>query len=71
MYVENSNISFDLEQEFIIGPTKKYKNCLGKLCFKGELQTGSFLVEFIFILLSHLSQGGSLVTFEMDYMLLF
>ena len=50
---------------------KKYKKCLGKLCFKRKLQAGSFLVELVFILLSHISQGDSLVTFEMDYMLLF
>ena len=50
---------------------KKYKKCLGKLCFKGKLQADSFLVELVFILLSHISQGDSLVTFEMDYMLLF
>ena len=47
------------------------QKCLGKLCFKGQLQADSFLVELIFILLSHISQGDSLVTFEMDYMLLF
>ena len=41
------------------------------LCFKGQLQADSFLVGLIFILLSHISQGDSLVTFEMDYILLF
>ena len=50
---------------------KKYKKCLGKLCFKGQLQADSFLVELIFILLSHISQGDSLITCELDYMLLF
>ena len=35
---------------------KKYKKCLGKLRFKGQLQADSFLVELIFILLSHISQ---------------
>ena len=49
---------------------KKYKKCLGKLCFEGKLQVHSFLVEFIFILLSHISLGDSL-TCELDYILLF
>ena len=44
---------------------------LGKLCFKEQFQADSFLVVLIFILFSHISQGDSLVTFEMDYMLLF
>ena len=38
---------------------KKYKKCLGKLRFKGQLQADSFLVELVFILLSHISQGDS------------
>ena len=50
---------------------KKYKTCLGKLCFEGQLQTHSFLVELIFILLSLISPGDSLITCELDYMLLF
>ena len=50
---------------------KKYKKCLGKLCFEGQFQTHSFLVELIFILLSLLSPGDSLITCELDYMLYF
>ena len=42
----------------------------GKLWFKGQLQANSFLVELIFILLSLASQGDSLITCELDYMLL-
>ena len=38
---------------------------------KREIQADSFLVELIFILLSHISQGDSLLTCELDYMLLF
>ena len=38
---------------------KKYKNYLGKLCFKGQIHVHSFLVELIFILLRHVSQGES------------
>ena len=49
----------------------KYKKYSDKLCFKGQLQADSFLVELIFILLSHISQGDSLITCELDYMLLF
>ena len=48
---------------------KKYKKCSGKLWFKGQLQADSFLVELIFVLL--LSQEDSLITCELDYMLLF
>ena len=36
--------------------TKNTKS-FGKLCFKGQLHADSFLVELIFILLSHISQG--------------
>ena len=50
---------------------KKYQNYLGKVCFKGQIQADSFLVELIFILLSHISQGDSWITCELDYMLLF
>ena len=50
---------------------KKYKNYLGKVCFKGQIQADSSLVELIFILLSHISQGDSWITCELDYMLLF
>ena len=50
---------------------KKLRKCLGKLCFKGQIQIDSFLVVLIFILLSHISQGDSLITCELDYMLLF
>ena len=38
---------------------------------KRQIQADSFLVELIFILLSHISQGDSLLTCELDYMLLF
>ena len=38
---------------------KKYKKCLRKLCFKEQFQADSFSVEFIFILLSNISQGDS------------
>ena len=41
---------------------EKYKKCLGNLCFKGQLQADSLLVELIFILLSLISQGDSLIT---------
>ena len=50
---------------------KKYKKFLGKLCFKGHLQANIFLVELIFILLSLINQADSLITCELDYMLLF
>ena len=51
---------------------KKYKKCLGKLCFKGQqVEADSFLVELVLILLSHIGQGDSLRTCELDYMLLF
>ena len=50
---------------------KKYKKCLGKLCFKGHLQADSFLVELILILLSHIGQRDSLRTCELGYMLFF
>ena len=50
---------------------KKYKKCLGKLCFEGQPRANNFLIELIFILLSHISQGDSLITWELDYMLLF
>ena len=42
----------------------------GKLWFKGQLEANSFLVELIFILLSLACQGDSLITCELDYMLL-
>ena len=50
---------------------KKYKKCSGKLWFKGQLQADSFLFELIFILLSLKSQGDSLITSELGYVLLF
>ena len=37
--------------------------------FQGQVQADSFLVELIFILLRHISQGGSSITCEPDYML--
>ena len=43
----------------IILGMRKNKNCFSKLCFKGQAQVDSFLVELIFILLSHVSQGDS------------
>ena len=49
---------------------KKYNECLGNLSFKGKRQANSFLVELIFILLSHTSQGDSLITCELHYELL-
>ena len=52
-------------------PDKKDKNCLGKLCFKGQLQGDSFLFGLIFSLLSHKSQGDSWINYELYYMLLF
>ena len=52
-------------------PDKKYKKCLGKLWFKEQLQADSFLVGLIFIPLSLISQGDSLITCELDYILLF
>ena len=67
---ENWNISFDLGYEFIIG-LRKNKNCLGKLCFKGQIQADSFLLELIFNLLSHIIQGDSWINCEQDNMLLF
>ena len=51
--------------------TKNTKRCLGKLCFEGQLQANSFLVGLIFVLLSHISQGDSLITYKLDYMILF
>ena len=50
---------------------KKYKKCSGKLWFKGQFQADSFLFELIFILLSLKSQGDSLITSELGYVLLF
>ena len=50
---------------------KKYKKCLGKSCFKEQLQADSFLIELIFILLSLKSQWDCLITCELGYMLLF
>ena len=50
---------------------KKCKKCSGKLWFKMQLQADSFLGELIFILLNLISQGDSLITCELDYMLLF
>ena len=44
---------------------KKYTENLGKLCFKGQRQADSFLDELIFILLSYVSQGDSLITSEL------
>ena len=68
-YLENENswsrIGVDYRAD------KKYKNGSGKLSFKGKLQASSFLVELIFILLSPISQGDSLITCQLDYMLLF
>ena len=51
-------------------PDKKDKHCLGKLCFKGQLQGNSFLVWLIFILRSHISQEDSWISCELYYMLL-
>lgn len=49
---------------------KKNKTCLDKMCFIGELQTDSSVVELTFILLSHVSQGDSWITCKLNYMLL-
>ena len=53
------------------GTDKKCKKCSGKLGFKRPLQADSFLVELILILLSFIIQGDSLITCELDYVLLF
>lgn len=39
----------------------KKKKCLGKLCFKEQVQDDSYLDEFIITLLSHISQRDSLI----------
>ena len=57
--MENWNISFDLKVEVHYRGDKKYESV--NLCLKGQLQADSFLVEVIFILPSHISQGDSLV----------
>ena len=69
IYVENWNISFDLKVGVHYKADKKYEKCL--VCFKGQFQADSFLVEVIFILSSHVSGGDSLITYELDYVLLF
>ena len=50
---------------------KKSKKCSGKLWSKGQLKADSLLVKLIFILLSLVSQGDSLITCDLDYILLF
>ena len=39
---------------------KKYKKCLGELCFERKLQTDCFLVELIFILYKSHKSGRQL-----------
>ena len=70
IHEENWNISFDLEYEFITG-LRKNKKCVGKLCFKEQIQVDSFLFELIFILLCHIIQGDSWINYEQANMLLF
>ena len=47
---------------------KKCKKYSGKLWFKGQLQADSLLVELIFTLPSHISQGDSLTLFRMGFL---
>ena len=67
LYVKDWNISFWSRVVVHYRVNKKYKKCLGKLCFKRQLQDNCFLVELIFILVSHINQGDSLITCELDY----
>ena len=48
IYVENWNISFDLKVGVHYKADKNTKSV--SVCFKGQLQADSFLVEVIFIL---------------------
>ena len=41
--------------------------CIGKLCFKGQRQADSFLVEFIFISGSHINHRDKLQIVAAQY----
>ena len=69
IFVENWSISIWSRVGVHYRAEKKYKKCLGKSCLKGQLQADSFLVGLIFILPGHISKGDSLMTCELDMLL--